>query len=414
MKKVHSLFCLFIFLLAFTACDREKLDYTGEEGESQMVELNLKQIVSMQVVETPASRSAANTDDYIVSLYKTDNTLVESWIYKEMPELVSVLSGKYYIKVASHKLQPVDTKPYFEGTSAEFTVKPSAITELEPVICEMKNIKTVVTFDAALKKFLGKDVTVTIVVGENSYTYSDLEEAANNPIYFAPVEGEVNVVYVLFDGTVDDYKENFTKTYKATSGTALDINFTLKNVSDDTIQDSGFITASMKVDVSVTVINKDYNITGGEEVIPEVPDGGEGEDETKPTIVGRGFNIKEAQVVPDDGNLTCIVDMTSANRMAHLYVTIDSNVLTEDELAGVGLKKNFDLAYPGELEGSLGEDGLKFPVGNQVIGQKTLVFDITTFVPLLAGLGSGTHKFIIKVVDQKNLSMEETLTIITK
>lgn len=414
MKKVHSIFCLCCLLLAFTACDREKLDYAGGEGEGQMVELKLKEIVSMQVKETPASRAAANTDDYIISLYKADNTLVELWTYKEMPELVSVLSGDYYIKAASHKLLAVDTKPYFEGKSASFSVKPSAITEVQPVVCEMKNIKTIVTFDEALKKFLGKDVTVTIVVGDNSYTYSDLEEAANNPIYFAPVEGEVNVVYVLFDGTVDDYKENFTKTYKATSGTALDINFTLKNVSDDTIQDSGFITMKMRVDVSVTVINKDYNITDGEDVIPEVPDGGDGEDETKPTIVGRGFNINEAQVVPDDGSLICIVDMTAANRMAHLYVTIDSNVLTEDELAGVGLTKSFDLAYPGDLENSLGEGGLKFPVGNQVIGQKTLAFDITTFVPLLAGLGSGTHKFIIKVVDQKNLSMEETLTIITK
>lgn len=414
MKKVQSLFGLLCLLLAFTACDREKLDYAGGEGEGQMVELNLKQIVSMQVKETPASRATANTDDYIISLHKADNTLVESWTYKEMPELVSVLSGKYYIKAASHKLLPIDTKPYFEGTSLEFDVKPSAITEVQPVVCEMKNIKTVVTFDEALRKFLGKDVTVTIVVGENSYTYSDMEEASNNPVYFAPVEGEINVVYVFFDGTVDDYKENFSKTYKATSGTALDINFTLKNVSDDTIQDSGLITMKMRVDVSVTVIDKDYNIAGGEEVIPEVPDGGEGEDETKPTIVGRGFNIKEAQVVPDNGSLTCIVDMTAANRMAHLYVTIDSDVLTEDELAGVGLKKSFDLAYPGDLEGSLGEDGLKFPVGAQVIGQKTLAFDITTFVPLLAGLGSGTHKFIIKVVDQKNLSMEETLTIITK
>lgn len=105
------------------------------------------------------------------------------------------------------------------------------------------------------------------------------------------------------------------------------------------------------------------------------------------------------------------MDITASNRLTHLYVTIDSEVLTEDELAGVGLKKSFDLAYPEELQEGLGSLG--FPVADQVIGQKSLEFNITTFVPLLAGLGSGTHKFIIKAVDQNNVVTEETLTLIT-
>ena len=137
----------------------------------------------------------------------------------------------------------------------------------------------------------------------------------------------------------------------------------------------------------------------------------EEEDKTKPTITGRGFDIKEAQKVPSSGQLTCVVDITASNRLTHLYVTIDSEVLTEDELAGVGLKKSFDLAYPEELQEGLGSLG--FPVADQVIGQKSLEFNITTFVPLLAGLGSGTHKFIIKAVDQNNVVTEETLTLIT-
>lgn len=103
---------------------------------------------------------------------------------------------------------------------------------------------------------MGTDVTVTIVVGENSHTYSDIEEAINNPIYFAPAKGEITVVYVIFDGTVDTYKENFTKTYSATSGSAVNINFTLTNVSEDVIEDSGLVSLKMKVDLSVTIIDK--------------------------------------------------------------------------------------------------------------------------------------------------------------
>lgn len=412
MKKVYTLFCLVCLLTSFSACEREKVEYTN--GETQKVDVRLKELVNMQVQveEAPLSRAAVNTDEYIVSLYRQDNTLVESWTYKDMPDLVSVMSGKHYIKVMSHKLKSVDTKAYFEGTSNIFDIQPSAITEVQPIVCEMKNIKTVVNFDDALKKFLGTDVTVTIVVGNESHTYSDIEEAVNSPMYFAPVEGGITVVYVIFDGTVDNYKENFTKTYSATSGAALSINFTLKNVSEDVITDSGLLTLKMRVDLSVTIINKDYNIAGGEEVLPEEPEeGGEG-DQTIPTVAGRGFNIAEAQIVPSSGELVCVVDITASNRLAHLYVTIESEVLSEDELAGVGLKKNFDLAYPEELEEALG-GGLGFPVGEQVIGQKTLEFNITKFVPLLAMLGSGTHKFIIKAVDQKNVAVEEALTLVT-
>ena len=408
MKKLYTFFYLCCILISFIACDREKVEYT-EGVYPQMVDIRLKELLNVQVTEAPTARSVTNTDEYIISLYTKDNSLVESWTYKDMPDLISVLSGDYYIKAMSHQLKQVDTKAYFEGTSEVFSIKPSAITEVKPITCEMKNIKAVVTFDEALKKFLGTDVTVTIVVGENSHTYSDIEEAINNPIYFAPAKGEITVVYVIFDGTVDTYKENFTKTYSATSGSAVNINFTLTNVSEDVIEDSGLVSLKMKVDLSVTIIDKNYNIIAGEETIPDDED--EEEDKTKPTITGRGFDIKEAQKVPSSGQLTCVVDITASNRLTHLYVTIDSEVLTEDELAGVGLKKSFDLAYPEELQEGLGSLG--FPVADQVIGQKSLEFNITTFVPLLAGLGSGTHKFIIKAVDQNNVVTEETLTLIT-
>ncbi len=416
MKKLYYLFYLCAVLTGLTGCDREKVEYAAGNGEPQMVSVNLKNCINVQVTEAPDTRAAANTEEYIVSLYKEDHTLVESWIYKEMPDLVSVLSGKYYLKVMSHQLKPKDTKAYFEGTSEVFSIIPGVVTEVTPIVCEMKNIKVMISFDEALKKFLGTDVTVTVVVGQERQEYSDIEEAINNPVYFAPTEGDITVVYVLFDGTVDNYKENFTKTYSTTSGKAVTINFTLKNVSDDVIEDSGLVSLKMAVDLSVISIDKNYNIAMMEETIPDTDEGGgegEGEDKTQPVIVGRGFNIKEAQTVPADGVMTCIVDITASNRLAHLEVTIDSEVLTEDELAAVGLKKSFDLAYPGELENALGENGLKFPVSNQVIGQKSLEFNITNFIPLLNILGAGTHNFIIKATDQNNVAAEEVLTLIT-
>ncbi|MCD8182221.1 MAG: hypothetical protein LUE99_03085 [Bacteroides sp.] len=106
------------------------------------------------------------------------------------------------------------------------------------------------------------------------------------------------------------------------------------------------------------------------------------------------------------------MDIVASNRIANLKVTIDSETLTENILNEVGLLKNFDLAYPGSLKEGL--EGLAFPTGSQVIGEKSLVFDIAQFTPLLNIYGAGTHKFIIEVIDQNGKSTIETLTLITQ
>ena len=114
MKKLYTFFYLCCILISFIACDREKVEYT-EGGDPQMVDIRLKELLNVQVTEAPTARSVTNTDEYIVSLYTKDNSLVESWTYKDMPDLISVLSGDYYIKAMSHQLKQVDTKHILKG-----------------------------------------------------------------------------------------------------------------------------------------------------------------------------------------------------------------------------------------------------------------------------------------------------------
>ena len=89
MKKLYTFFYLCCILISFIACDREKVEYT-EGGDPQMVDIRLKELLNVQVTEAPTARSVTNTDEYIVSLYTKDNSLVESWTYKDMPDLISV------------------------------------------------------------------------------------------------------------------------------------------------------------------------------------------------------------------------------------------------------------------------------------------------------------------------------------
>ena len=438
MKQLFYIFSMAVALLLGTAsCEREHLNYddpTGEQptvDEPQTVDLRLRSLLQVEVLpestgEATTRSNAVDVNAFTVQLFKEDHTKVNQWVYGTMPELVSVLQGKYYVKVLSHIEAPVDTKPYYEGTSEVFTVKPSAITEVNKITCSMKSIKAVITFDASLIPYLGNDIRITISLGSASYVHTDLSAAAP-VVYFAAATASDNVITVRFEGTVDGVKEDFTRTYTANEGEYLKIQFTLKNVGEGEIVSSGNANLKLTLDLKVTVIRQNSNITTEEEVIPEdKPDDEEGGevDETVPTIKGRGFDIKVAQNVNKEGQLenvsggNCIVDITAPMRFAHLYVKISSEKLTPDVLESVGLVSEFDLAYPGDLATKLGKNedgtGLGFPIGDQVIGQKTLVFDITGFTPLLNIYGAATHRFIITAVDQDGTEVSETLTLITK
>lgn len=431
MKKIVNLLLLLAIILVTASCDREKLDYSageGNEGNGQgenlpTVELNLRDVLKVGIQETgvttPTTRGVS-TDDFIVSLLDQSKKEVNSWVYKDMPDLISIVQGKYYIKARSHALQPVDTRAYYEGISNEFSVTPGAITEVEPILCGMANIEVQPIIDEALSVYLGTDVVVTVTVGNASYSYTDIGNLSK--MYFAPTAGEESVVYVAFSGTVDGYKEEFIKTYTSAPGQILNVTFTLKNVTPDgEIVSSGTVGLRMAVDLSVIRIDKNCNISMAEEIIDEDDDNDDGSDDAnvKPVVEGRGFDIEVAQYVPKgDEGMVCIVDITAINRIANLFVTIESETLTEKVLNDVGLVKSFDLAYPGDLESALGKDesgdGLGFPVSDQVIGQKNLVFDITSFTPLLNIYGAATHQFIIKVIDKKGNTVEKNLTLITQ
>lgn len=119
-----------------------------------------------------------------------------------------------------------------------------------------------------------------------------------------------------------------------------------------------------------------------------------------------GTSLKPAQVT-----------IAAEEGIKTLHVTIDSETLPESELEGVGLSKDFELTTGlsddgKDLSEALG--GLGFPIKESVLNQKSVNFDITTFVPMLSALGKGKSNFIIKVTDNKNQSATATIRIEVK
>ena len=77
---------------------------------------------------------------------------------------------------------------------------------------------------------------------------------------------------------------------------------------------------------------------------------------------------------------------------------ISDNVLTPDELAGVGLSSHMDLINPGQYESAL--RGLGFPTGTEVTNNKSLSFDITQFMSMLTLMNkAGNCDFRLTVTD---------------
>ena len=217
------------------------------------------------------------------------------------------------------------------------------------------------------------------------------------------------------DGEVIDYSEHFDD---VKSGVHNIIKYQFIPVSDgNTVTAGGAFNISIAIDSSLTGSDESVSVNPGPEPgIDDFPTGG-GEGGDAPTIVGTNFNGKSFDISNDvlevptniKEPLPLQVTLSAANGIAHVYVTIDSETLTEDILTGVGLAASFDLAEPGELEAGL--NGLGFPTGAAVVGQTEILFDVTNFTPLLGLYGAASHNFIIRLVDQQGLEVTQTLKI---
>ncbi|MFR9555847.1 MAG: DUF4493 domain-containing protein [Rikenellaceae bacterium] len=121
-------------------------------------------------------------------------------------------------------------------------------------------------------------------------------------------------------------------------------------------------------------------------------------DTAPPTIEWRGGkDLDETYIVDPVEGLEVILDITSETGITGFTMTINSDVLTPDELEGISLAQTMDLITPGDCEAGL--VFLGFPVGDDVKGQTEMVFDISDFMPQLLALGSGSSDFVLNVTD---------------
>lgn len=392
--------------LVFAACHSEKMDFDlSRNGQINLAPLkdseNPKLTFNTEPLVT-TSRAASNVEDYVIGIYTDGDALVQEWAYAEMPEVYTLSVGTYKIKAHSPVTEGAAfDAPYCEGESALFEITQDNIVDAGQVKCTLKNIKVTIKYDEKLLALLGDDANVSVTVGEESLVFSKTETRSG----FFHGKDAGNVVDVVLAGTIEGESESITRSYSDIDlGTELAITYTLKEASVSVDPGTGGTVSAqgLVLDAECEPVSIGASVTPEED---EILDFGSA------SVVGDGFDINETVT---DLTQPVVVLLRAPDGIAHVYVTITTTSTEEggfaDAVLGVFGTNSFDLAYPDTPKVEEGLSALSLPMGEAVINQQEVRFDVSQFVSLLGGF-PGVHYFNLKVVDAKGMEAEATLTI---
>ena len=440
MKNIFLIcFTLMVVLFTFSACHSEKMETGTTDVTGQLSLASMKMEVDLKVDTVyPQSRAGVDVSNFLLTIKNSQGEQVEQYTYSEMPEIISLPVGTYTVVASSAEAATNGFDvPFYTGSTEQFTIKENELTEVSALTCRLANVMISVEYDEELRKLMGEDVVTTVTIKEKTQDmikeYSlDIPSSETRKAYLiAPASA--GSMDITLKGTIDG--ESVTEVKRVDNVQAGQYNiikYVLNSVDDGTNSNGGGnLNIAINIDSSMTSSDETVGVNPGEEPgIDDFPtDGGEepgdgdgdggdesGSEQNMPTIEGTSFNkvpfdIDKVPFDIDNDRLTISgaaelqVTIGAPNGIANLFVEIISETLDVSE---VGLPKSFDLAYPGENSDAL--SGLGFPVGDKVIGQTEVLFDISNFTILLPTF-KGNHDFKIRVVDSKGLEETKTLKL---
>ena len=424
MKNIFLIcFTLMVVLFTFSACHSEKMETGATDVTGQLSLASMKMEVDLKVDTVyPQSRAGVDVSNFLLTIKNSQGEQVEQYTYSEMPEIISLPVGTYTVVASSAETATNGFDvPFYTGSTEQFTIKENELTEVSALTCRLANVMISVEYDEELRKLMGEDVVTTVKIGDNSL---DIPSSETRKAYLiAPASA--GSMDITLKGTIDGESVTEVKRVEnVQAGQYNIIKYVLSPVDDGNNSMGGNLNIAINIDSSMTSSDETVGVNPGEEPgIDDFPtDGGEepgdgdgdggdesGSDQNMPTIEGTSFNKVPFDIDNDrltiSGAAELQVTIGAPNGIANLFVEIISETLDVSE---VGLPKSFDLAYPGENLDAL--SGLGFPVGDKVIGQTEVPFDISNFTILLPTF-KGNHDFKIRVVDSKGLEETKTLKL---
>ena len=357
MKKYVGLLVSFFLLGVFCSCEE---DWNPDElvknsvGELSLSELNL-------IFE--GDDNEIDQSHYILSILNSRDSVVAECELQDKPLAIPLEVGVYKLEVASHDAKTVDwERPFYKGSRA-FVIKEEETTAIKNVQCKKVSIAVQIKYADDLYPLVDPTSIVSIVANDTCQVVFTKDET--RVAHMLLPDGNTTLV-AKFSGIVDG----------------------------DTINNERIIT-----DVySENAVMLEYTIDDLVQAPTIDP-------ANAPTVSSETLNLSGVNVITSD--LVAKVDINAPYGIENFNVKIISDQLTKEELQGVGLDSEFDLANPGDLAVALNDLG--FPTGDQVKGMTQMQFDITIFMEVLA-LFEGVHKFELTITDEKGLSATSTLT----
>lgn len=428
MKRVFNITALLLLTLCgvFTSCEKENMFPMPDEAGTGQVNFR-KMLVEVRNEEN-VKAATVDVNTFVVTI-TNDRTAETAWTgtYASLPEVITLPVGNYTVSVASPENPDADwDKPYFEGTQT-FSITADDVTTVDPVVCKLANVKVTVIFDSSLKEKLGDDCKVTVVACDRGRLEFTPTETRSGYFRFIAQEGNQPTMVATFTGTVDEnYEENFRTYTEVAPGNHYKITYTLKGVVPDVPEPTGSVTPGVYVDSYVESVDLTIDVTVDDDILdddmrpgedpaePDTPDDPQNPDDPQkeaPTVtVTEGISFDAPNYYVQGMVVEVTVHSSAEGGLTEFTVDIESNTLTPEELQSVGLSSHLDLVNPGEFAAAL--TALGFPINVGGLSDPDPM-KITDFLPMLAALGGGTHKFHLTVGDANGVT-SRTLTFITE
>lgn len=369
MKKILlSVSMLLALAFAPVSCDREKAEYgdgqqpvgtaTGTLSLAAMTVVLSTETETHDAVVRPdaaaatsapaasgrlqtAARAEAETT-YTCTVTDAAGAAVAQFPYDRRPETLTLPAGAYTLTVESAEPKAAVWDAPVYAARQEVLIDRNATVEVGEVLCTPAAVGVALVFDPAF----GTQSTATVDCGGEALAFTTSESRTG---WFAV-------------GTA----RTLTLTVEGTAGEGTPVSFTRRYT-----------------DVQAGQL---YRFTV------------KGESLSAPDIEWVGHDTSQRYEANDELEAQIVVTAAAGIR-AFTVEIISEEVLTPEVLDAVGLAPKLDLVSPGDYKEPL--EGLGFPTGEKVVGQTSVSFDISPFMPLIPLLGTGDSDFRLTVTDNE-------------
>lgn len=391
-NKLLTSLCIVAVALGSASCGRDKLEFGKKNSTGTLSFMKLSVGVSEEVDEVSRATDPS-TFNYIIRIYNASGEQVGSdYIYGQLPEAITLLTGSYTLKIQSQANIPAaEFEAPVYGTEQSFEIVENQTTNLGTITCKLINIKVSVAYNQTMAEAMGDDCNVRVTIGDGSLDFSKDESQCG---YFAVPEAS-NAMTVKFTGTVNGSYSSMTKAFTdVKAGQWRKITFILN------INDEGNASFDIQIEDWCDEEELGGNIDHEETVIgpdpeqPAEPDDPENPD--APKVVYKGGEVPTDPIVVSAG-MELSFQIEAPKLIKEFTVGIASDNANFTSAINAMEISLLDLI---NLPESMYEicDTLGLPYGEKVTGKSNVDFDLTTALNMLL-IYPGTHTFTLTVTD---------------